>query len=342
MISWGDERMNPLRRTQRFMAIGLCAIGLTACQQVSTLFTPPDPASFKSATGPHSVGFVESLTLSFEAQDKDLLIQVSYPQDQSEPAPLIVFSHGALCSKNTYSSIVNHWVSHGYVVIEPTHIDSGTLGETKFMDLGWIADTRPGDMSFILDSLDDIEAAIPELAGKIDRSRIAASGHSMGAATAQRATGLDTRSAKGSVDSLTDDRFDIALLLSAPGKMSNIPDNSWDEYEIPMMMSTGTKDITMTNKNRPEGWAWRLGSFELTPRGDKYVLITQDMDHFLGGHICRPEGDKGPDDEALAIVGGATTAFLDAYLKEDVAAKRFIKSNAVNELSNGRAEMKSR
>jgi len=334
--------MYPLRRTQRIIAIGLCAIGLTACQKVSPLFAPPDPASFKSATGPYSVGFVESLTLPYEAQDKDLLIQVSYPKEQSAPAPLIVFSHGALCSKNTYSSIVNHWVSHGYVVIEPTHLDSATLGKTQFMELGRISDTRPGDMSFILDSLDEIESTIPELAGKIDRSRIAASGHSMGAATAQRATGLDTRNAKGSVESLTDERFDVALLLSAPGTMSNIPDDSWGEYEIPMMMSTGTKDITMTNKNRPEGWAWRLGSFELTPRGDKYVLITQEMDHFLGGHICRPEGDKGPDDDALAIVGGTTTAFLDAYLKDDKAAKRFIRSNAVNDLSDGRAELKSK
>ena len=326
------------RQIMQPILVGLFASTLAACQ----MFVPPDPSSFKSQDGPYEVGFVESITLPYQAQDKDLLIQVSYPKGQSEPAPLIVFSHGALCAKNTYSSIVNHWVSHGYVVIEPTHIDSATLGKTKFMDLGWIADTRPADMSFILDSLDDIEAAVPDLAGKIDRSRIAASGHSMGAATAQRATGLDTRNAKGNVDSLTDERFDVALLLSAPGTMSNIPDDAWGEYRIPMMMSTGTKDITMTNKNRPEGWAWRLGSFDLTPRGDKYVLITQEMNHFLGGHICRPEGDSGPDDEALAIVGGTTTAFLDAYLKEDANAKRFIKSNAVNDLSDGRAELKSK
>ena len=330
--------MNPLNRAKRMTAIGLCSLGLAGCQ----MFTPPDPSSFKSTLGPNEIGFVETLTLPYEAQDKDLLVQVTYPKGQTDPAPLIVFSHGALCAKNTYSSIVNHWASHGYVVIEPTHLDSATLGKTQFMELGRIADTRPGDMSLILDSLDDIEAAIPELTGKIDRSRIAASGHSMGAATAQRATGLDTRNAKGSVESLTDERFDVALLLSAPGTMSNIPDDSWGEYEIPMMMSTGTKDITMTNKNRPEGWAWRLGSFNLTPRGDKYVLITQEMDHFLGGHICRPEGDSGPDDDALAIVGGTTTAFLDAYLKDDAAAKRFIKSNAVNNLSEGRAELKSK
>ena len=35
-------------------------------------------------------------------------------------------------------------------------------------------------MSYILDSLDDIAAAVPGLNGKIDRNRIAASGHSFG------------------------------------------------------------------------------------------------------------------------------------------------------------------
>ena len=318
-----------------FVILGL-GVSLSACE----MSAPISETSFKSQSGVYQV-VAEEVTLSYPAQDKDLTLQVSYPENGEGPFPLIVFSHGAMCAKNTYSGVVNHWVSHGYVVIEPTHLDSRTLGQISFADLGWIADTRPLDMSFILDSLDDIESAAPGLEGKIDRSRIAASGHSMGAATAQRATGLDIFNSKREIQSLTDDRFDVAVLLSAPGQMPNIPEQAWEGYQTPMMMTTGTKDVTRTNMNRPEGWAWRMGSYNLSPAGDKYALVTQDMDHFLGGLICREvEGEE--DQEALGIVGGATTAFLDAYLKDDAEAKQFISSDKIDSLTNGRAELKSK
>ena len=85
-----------------------------------------------------------------------------------------------------------------------------------------------------------------------------------------------------------------------------------------------------------------MGSYELTPAGDKYVVVTQDMDHFLGGLICRSDVEGEEDQEALGIVGGATTAFLDAYLKDDAEAKRFITSNEIGSLTDDRAELQSK
>ena len=228
------------------------------------------------------------------------------------------------------------------MVIEPTHQDSETLGRTRFSDLGWIADTRPGDMTLILDQLAEIEKQAPGISGKVDMENIAAAGHSMGAATAMRATGLEAMSAEREVVNMQDDRFDVAVLLSSPGTAAYTPDDAWGKYTTPMFASTGTKDVTLSNKNKPEGWKWRLGAYELTPEGDKYVSITQDMDHFFGGLICHEVDEGGPDPEAVSYVGAVTTAFLDLYLKGDQTAKQALTDEMVSAQTNDRVELRSK
>jgi hypothetical protein len=310
-----------------------CGLALSACGETA----PP----FKSDMGPNKITFVDTIELEDADREKTLLVQATFPEGEGS-YPLIIFSHGAMCAKNTYGPIVDHWVSHGYVVIEPTHQDSETLGKVRFSDLAWIADSRPGDMSLILDQLDIIAEKVPGLAGKIDANNVAAAGHSMGAATAMRATGLKSRNSKGEAVDMSDDRFDIALLLSSPGKAPYTPEEAWGSYTTPMFASTGTRDVTMSNKNKPEGWKWRLGAYDLTPAGDKYISITQDMDHFLGGLICHAVKEGGPDPEALSYVGAVTTAFLDSYLKGDMAARSTLDHAKISKLTNDRMELRSK
>ena len=71
-------------------------------------------------------------------------------------------------------------------MIQPTHLDSKTLGLRDSDDpeapLYWRS--RAEDMTRILDQLDVIEAAVPQLPGRLDRSKVAVAGHSMGGHTA--------------------------------------------------------------------------------------------------------------------------------------------------------------
>jgi hypothetical protein len=74
-------------------------------------------------------------------------------------------------SKDNYQPLVTHWASHGYVVIQPTHSDSRSLG-TKIGDALRFQDwqSRPADVSFVLDSLDELEKQVPRSrAGSIAR-----------------------------------------------------------------------------------------------------------------------------------------------------------------------------
>ncbi len=278
--------------------------------------------------------------LPFPNQKKDLRLHISFPEGDG-PFPVVLFSHGGSCASAGYGPITEYWASRGYVVIEPIHLDSRTLGPTDFSKMVEFADSRTADFSFILDSLDELAASIPAFATKMDADRVASAGHSMGALTALAASGLRTKDSKGEIGT-SDNRFDAAVLLSGPGPMPTIPDEAWGEYHTPSIVTTGTNDYTEMNRDRPEGWEWRLSAYSLTPAGDKYALVIQDYRHFLGGYICKGQGAEGPlDTEALMLVRTATTAFLDAYLKDDSSSRAFLSSGEINVL-NERAELRTK
>ena len=62
----------------------------------------------------------------------DLQVRISAPVTGSD-LPVILLSHGHgpsnyLSSLNGYAPLANYWAAHGFVVIQPTHLDSKTLG----------------------------------------------------------------------------------------------------------------------------------------------------------------------------------------------------------------------
>ncbi|WP_263385489.1 alpha/beta hydrolase family protein, partial [Granulicella arctica] len=132
---------------------------------------------------------VSPITLSVPGRLVDLQVRVSAPTSGRD-LPIILLSHGQgrsnhLSSLNGYGPVVNFWAAHGFVVIQPTHLSSKSLGlppETRGAPLFWRS--RVEDMMHILDRLDQIEAAVPDIAGRLDIGRVAVVGHSMGGHTA--------------------------------------------------------------------------------------------------------------------------------------------------------------
>ena len=66
------------------------------------------------------------------------------------------------------------------------------------------------------------------------------------------------------------------------------------------------------------------------------------MNHYLGGLICKELEADQPDHEAATEINGVSTAFLDAYLKQDAPARAFLRNSRVSDATNGRAELLSR
>lgn len=159
----------------------------------------------------------------------DLQMRVSLPATGSD-LPIILLSHGFgasnnLSSLNGYGPLANFYAAHGFVVIQPTHLSSKTLGLDPNGSEGplfWRS--RAEDMHFILDHLDPIAAAVPGLGGRLDPSRIAAVGHSMGGHTVAMLAGMRvTDPVDGKEVDLRDARVKTSVLFGAPGSGLNDP-----------------------------------------------------------------------------------------------------------------------
>lgn len=294
---------------------------------------------YKSLRGEHDVNVMYPVALDRPDRIVPLSVRVTWPTGEG-PFPLVVFSQGAVCPKNMYAAVTDHWTSHGYVTIAPLHIDSESNG-FGFRDLAGkdLVGERIADMTYIVGALDDIERAVGQ-PGKIDRDRIAASGHSFGGQIALAMTGLElTDATTNEPIEVADERYDVAVVLSGVGPLPNIVEGAFARYEGPVYSSGGTKDLGATGIGPVHPWPWRMAAYFDTPPGDKYGVVLDEGDHYYGGLICRETAGGAPDHEGLSIIRGTSTAFLDAYLKDDEEAKDFLKNTDVKALTNNRATL---
>jgi hypothetical protein len=160
--------------------------------------------------------------------------------------------------------------------------------------------TRPLDVIWIADSLGRIEELVPGLAGKIDTERLVAAGHSLGGGTAMAVTGLTLIDPNDdTLGDVLDERFDLLLLITNPGNNPMMPEDPWRVVAVPAFVATGTKDYSALAKRMKRGSGFRFPdnvSFADTPN---HFLMIQDMDHYLGGLICRNDVDGPPDHDAV-------------------------------------------
>jgi pimeloyl-ACP methyl ester carboxylesterase len=321
--------------------IGITALAfvLAACSPV----TRGDGGLYKYDRGPHEVQIVEKLTMTDEVQDREVPLRLLFPAEDG-PFPLVVFSSGAFCFPQMYDLVTSHWVSHGYVVIVPNHLDSpNNAAPPTAEQFPLMFPSRVRDISYVVDDIEEIQARAG-IGSKIDITRLAAAGHSFGAIIALIKTGLELQPELADTWASTfDDRFDAAVVLSAPGPgmgpgMDSLTDGAYTKIGKPLIATGGTNDV---GRVRPPGGMspgeWRTLAFTLAPPGDKYSVITEGTDHYSGGLICNPDRGGDPDPESVAIVASVTTAFLDAYIKDDDTALEFLQNADVEALTNGKA-----
>ncbi|WP_376768543.1 alpha/beta hydrolase family protein, partial [Pseudonocardia pini] len=135
-----------------------------------------------------------------------LQVRVSAPAT-GDHLPVVLFSHGYGSSLDGYGPLTDYWAAHGFVVLQPTYLDSRTVGvsndDPRLPDF-WrfrVADARQ-----VLDDHDTLLDAVPGLAERVDRDRIAAAGHSFGGQTSGILLGLRVGPPAGANEDLSDPR----------------------------------------------------------------------------------------------------------------------------------------
>lgn len=302
---------------------------------------------YRLEDGPFKAGAVD-LELQDADRDKRLPIKVRFPIGLSEPAPLVVFSHGMGGSGDAFAELTAHWATLGYVVILPTHDDSAQLrrsrGESTAEVLRDLSSStrsvdpagRLADVVLILDSLADVEEKIPELRGAegkglIERERSAIAGHSAGALTAQMAIGAKVRGRRMGAEGITprnvgDRRFKAAIVISGQGTTNlALTKESWSAIDRPMMVFAGSLDVSRVGNETPES---RRHPFELARPGGKYLVWIEGATHgsYQGKSATTLLREHPTTDITLitGVVSSATTAFLDAYLRDSAPAREFL------------------
>ncbi|MEP5567557.1 MAG: hypothetical protein ABJN62_06975 [Halioglobus sp.] len=290
--------------------------------------------------GPFSV--VTNKTLEIETEDgATLALSLYYPGEELQH-PLLLFSHGNWSDRHSYDRIIEHWVSHGYVVIATDHSDccspvKGIFNSLRYGQMGLI-NRRISELELLLANIDTLENQLPAFADKADTSKVAATGHSFGAFSAQQlggASALDPET--GEYRYQTDPRISAVVALNPPGPMfDTITADSWKGMTAPTLVTTGTWDV---QKGFWEDWKLHLMSWEKSPDGKKYALVIDGADHYLGNLICRTERDHPPQDDALKMVQLTTTAFLDSQLKSNKQARMILADKYLERETKGYAKI---
>jgi predicted dienelactone hydrolase len=216
-------------------------------------------------------------------------------------------------------------------VIQPTHLSSRTLSlnpDDPEAPLYWRS--RAQDMTRILDQLEAIEGAVPELLGRVDRSKIAVVGHSLGGQTASLLLGAQvTDPHDGTKVNLAEPRIKAGVLLAAPGRGDALSEVAAENYSVlsttdfstmatPALVVAGDKDdsphLTVAGPD------WHADPYLLSP-APKSLLTVFDAEHGLGGvsgYDVAETTDENP--ERVAAVERLTWAYLRSELYPEDSA----------------------
>jgi predicted dienelactone hydrolase len=295
---------------------------------------------------------ISTITLPAPARPLPLELRITGPVS-GEGLPIVLLSHGHgpslyVPSKDGYGPLANFYAERGFVVIQPTHLNSKVGGLPADADGGplfWRS--RVEDMTLILDQLDQIEAAATAFKGRLDHRKVAVVGHSMGGHTAAMLLGArltDPKDDAAKDVNLLEPRIKAGVLLAAPGRggdsLSEMAARNYSFFN-PNFSHMTTKNLVVVGSDDASphltvrGPAWHADPFHDSPGADALMTVLG-AKHGLGGvsgYDAKETDDEDP--ERLETVLRMTWAYLRSALDEDgrawTAAREALQSHAAGQ-----------
>ena len=301
---------------------------------VVTMARAADPAYDPLAiVSPPAVPAPLDLDVVDEGRERTIPVRVWLPC-HDRPAPVILFSHGLGGARDGNAYLGRHWSARGFCVVFLQHAGSD---EAVWRDLPFPerlpALRKAVNLSTTLDRYRDVPAVLDRLeawngeaggplAGRLDPARVGIAGHSFGAVTAQGVTGQRTADRRMP---FTDRRIGAALLMSPSLPRIGDGQSAFGSIAIPWMIMTGTEDDSPVGNATP---ASRREVFASLPPGEKYELVLFQGEHQAFGDRVLPGSKRPRDPNHHRVVLALSTAFFDAFLRGDAAARAWLESDA--------------
>jgi dienelactone hydrolase len=277
---------------------------------------------------------ISPVTLSAPDRIVNLELKVTAPTTGGN-LPIILLSHGGglahfLTSYRSAGPLVEFWATHGFVVIQPTHLTSRGLlldPSTPGFPLFW--KSRVDDMKQILDQLDLIEEALPQIKGRLDRRRVAVTGHSFGGQTASMLMGADFVDDSGTRIYIPDERVRAGILLASTGaggdhlteasaRFACLRTAGFSDMTTPALVIVGDQDFTWELSSK--GAEYHMDPYTCSP-GPKSLLTLFGGEHLLGGVTgFDAAGTTDEDPERVALIQRLSLAYLQSTLYEGDAS----------------------
>jgi predicted dienelactone hydrolase len=262
-------------------------------------------------------------------RNREIPVRVYLPPGV-EAAPVVLFSHGLGGSLEGCAYLGRHWSARGYVAVFLQHPGSDeSLWRGKPRGTRREAMRRAADLQNFLLRVGDVPAVLDQLEiwnkvdghslqGRLDPARIGMAGYSFGALTTQAVTG-ETFVGKRSY---TDPRIRVAIILSPSGPGLGLdPAEAFGTVAIPWMLMTGTEDVVPIGNSDLDS---RLSVFPALPPGGKYELVLYGAGHsaFADESFRRRSSEQDPNYHRAILA--LSTAFLDAWLRQDPEARAWL------------------
>lgn len=265
------------------------------------------------------------LTVADARRNREIPVLVYLPS-RTSPAPVVLFSHGlgGSCMNNAYLGL--HWAGRGYAAVMMQHPGSdesvwrnvpreGRLDAMRAAANARNYLLRVADVPAVLDELEKCnQSAGHPLEGRLDLTKVAMSGHSFGAQTTQALCGQ--RGPRGV--SFTDARIKAAIILSPSAPRNLKASDVFGGVSMPWLLMTGTHDEAIIGA---ADVASRLAVFEALPPGAKYELVLHNAEHSAFSDRALPGDKLSRNPNHHRAIKAISSAFLDAYLLDDPAAK---------------------
>jgi hypothetical protein len=243
----------------------------------------------------------------------------------------VLFSHGLGGSRAGSAYLGEHWSARGYVAVFLQHPGSDEsiwkdVPQAERMDAMRDAASpsnflkRVSDVGATLDALEEWNASGSghRLSDKLDLAHVGMSGHSFGALTTQAVSGQRVPLAG---DRFVDARITAAIAMSPSKPRRGSAEDAFGEVKIPWLLMTGTLDTAPIGDAT---LASRLAVFPALPPGGKYELVLYHAEHSAFSDRAL-RGDSQPrDPNHHRAILALSTAFWDAYLRSDAAARAWL------------------